>query len=131
MDIRSKIASFEAHNQQVRATSAPASPVPASPPTTARTTTREASQNRRERLAREANESPARMMKTGAITPSSLAERRRARQLQKQKRLSRETNSSPMTDDNNMKAVSRSSSESLPAQRRRDHHCQKRVRSVM
>lgn len=131
MDIRSKIASFEAHNQQVRATSVPASHPTARTPTreaptartptrealTARTTTREASQNRRERLAREANELPARMMNKGS-TPSSLAERRRARQLQKQKRLSRETNSSPITEDNNSKTVSRSSSESSPAQRR-------------
>lgn len=117
MDIRSKIASYEAHNQEIRATAA----VPASPPT-ARTTTRVASQNRRERLAREANESPARMMKKEpATTPSSLAERRRARQLQKQKRLSRESNASPMTPDDNISkaaSVSRSSSESSEAQRR-------------
>jgi len=130
MDIRSKIASFEAHNQQVRATSVPASHPTARTPSreaptartptrealTARTTTREASQNRRERLAREANELPARMMNKGS-TPSSLAERRRARQLQKQKRLSRETISSPITEVNNSKTVSRSSSESSPTQR--------------
>jgi len=108
--IRSKIASYEAHNQEVRATTI-ASPGPA-----ARTTTSMASNSRRERLQREANASPVRLSKQ-VTQPGSLAERRRARQLQKQKRLMRESNNSPMTDTN--KSVSRSGSESSVQERSR------------
>ena len=104
MDIKSKIASFEAHNQAIRG--APAPP---------RTLTSMASQSRRERIQREANDSPVRQAaKKGAPPPGSLAERRRARQLQKQKRLLREgaspTASDNSNNNNNNASVSRSSS---------------------
>lgn len=97
--IRSKIASYEAHNKEVRATTVLAP----------RTTTSMASTSRRQRIQREANESPKRMSKK-TLSSTSLAERRRARQLQKQKRLMREnSNSSPAEETADSPLIGRSS----------------------